>query len=117
MRYANGVPSGLVEIIETKAFSRQIDELLSPGEYEPLGWHLAGDPEAGAVIPGSGGLRKLKWKAQGRGKRGGVRVIYYWCVGPSLLLLLSAFGKNERTDLSKDELNLLRKAVEREFGV
>jgi mRNA-degrading endonuclease RelE of RelBE toxin-antitoxin system len=116
MRYVNGVPSDPIEVIQTKTFSRQIDDLLSPSGYEELEWHLSCRPDAGPVIPASGGLRKLKWKAEGRGKRGGVRVIYYWHKGPSLILMLVAFGKNERSDLSKAELRAVRKAVEAEFG-
>lgn len=116
MRYANGVLSGLVEVVQTRAFSRKIDGLIGPIDYEELEWYPVGTPSAGAVIPGSGGLRKLKWKAEGRGKRGGVRVIYYWYKGPSMLLMLAAFGKNERVDLTKAELQVLRKVVEAEFG-
>lgn len=116
MKYANGVPSELVEVIQTRSFSRQIDDLLSASEYEELEWYLSCRPDAGPVIPASGGLRKLKWKAQGRGKRGGVRAIYYWHKSPSLILMLAAFGKNEQADLSRAELKAVRKAVEAEFG-
>jgi mRNA-degrading endonuclease RelE of RelBE toxin-antitoxin system len=116
MKYAIGVPSGLAEVIQTKAFSRRVDDFLGPDEYEELEWYLADRPNAGAVIPGSGGLRKLRWKIEGSGKRGGVRVIYYWYKGSSMIVMLTVFGKNERADLTRAELQVLRKAVEAEFG-
>lgn len=116
MKYANGVPSTPIEVIQTRAFSRRIDDLLGPTEYEDLEWYLSCRPDAGPVIPGSDGLRKLRWRSEGKGKRGGIRVIYYWRRSPSMILLLAAFGKGERTDLSKTEMKMLRKLVEAEFG-
>jgi len=65
-------------IIETSVFTRRITELLSDDEYRELQATLVERPKAGPVIPGSGGIRKLRWSASGRGKRGGARVIYYW---------------------------------------
>ncbi len=67
-------------IIETRTFTRQVTALLSDDEYRALQTELAGRPDAGAIIQGSGGIRKLRWSVHGRGKRGGVRVIYYWAV-------------------------------------
>jgi len=116
MKYANGVPSAPIEVVQTRAFSRRIDDLLGPSEYDELEWYLSCRPDAGPVIPGSDGLRKLKWKAPGKGKRGGTRIIYYWRRSPSMILMLAAFGKGEKADLSKAELAVLRKAVEAEFG-
>lgn len=62
---------------ETSVFTRRVTELLSDYEYAELQRTLVANPNAGDVIPGSGGLRKIRWAAQGRGKRGGVRIIYY----------------------------------------
>ena len=62
--------------IETKLFTRPVQEYLTDDEYQELQMHLIQQPEAGAVIRGSGGVRKLRWRAPGRGKRGGYRVIY-----------------------------------------
>ena len=69
---------------------------------------LAGNPEAGDVMPGTGGARKLRWKAQGRGKRGGVRVIYYFHNESLALFMLNVFAKNEKANLTKAEQNEMR---------
>ncbi len=67
-----------MEFIEAPLFTRRVHEYLTDDEYAALQWALALRPEAGAVIPGSGGMRKLRWAGKGHGKRGGLRVIYYW---------------------------------------
>jgi len=67
----------VITFIETKLFTRLVEEYLSDDSYRQLQAALASDPEAGPLIPGSGGLRKLRWGISGRGKRGGLRVIYY----------------------------------------
>lgn len=72
---------------------------------------LAADPERGDVIPEGGGIRKARFAAEGRGKRGGVRVIYYYHGRRMPLFLLAVFAKNERSDLSRDEVHRLAKAV------
>ncbi len=68
-------------IIETPIFTKQVLSILSDDDYRLLQQVLLERPDAGNVIPGSGGLRKLRWAVEGRGKRGGVRVIYYWFKG------------------------------------
>ena len=65
-------------IIETPIFTRRIQELIPDEKYRLLQIHLVNRPDAGKTVPGSGGLRKLRWSAGGHGKRGGIRVIYYW---------------------------------------
>jgi hypothetical protein len=75
---------------------------------------LIARPEAGAVIPKSGGLRKLRWKAPGRGKRGGFRVIYFWQIDTVLFLVL-IYPKNEMEDLSPAQLKVLKRLVQEEF--
>ena len=67
-------------IVETPIFTRLIKELMGDDEYRRLQEALIQRPDMGSIIQGSGGLRKVRWNLEGRGKRGGVRVIYYWVV-------------------------------------
>ena len=103
-------------IVETSIFSRQVQELLSDDEYRQLQLALVLHPDLGAVIPGSGGLRKARWAIQGRGKRGGVRVIYYWAVVHDKILMLFMYAKNEQDDLTPEQLKVLRRIVEEEYS-
>ena len=102
-------------IIETSVFTRRITALLSDDEYRELQATLVERPKAGPVIPGSGGIRKLRWSASGRGKRGGARVIYYWATEQEHLLMLFIYAKNESDDLTQDQIKTLRQIVEREY--
>jgi mRNA-degrading endonuclease RelE of RelBE toxin-antitoxin system len=102
-------------IIETPIFTRRIQDILSDEEYRLLQSQLLQRPDAGKIIPGSGGLRKLRWSASGRGKRGGARVIYYWFVSNEIIMMLFAFAKNEQDDLTSDQLKQLKKIVEGEL--
>jgi mRNA-degrading endonuclease RelE of RelBE toxin-antitoxin system len=72
-------------------------------------------PDVGNIIRGSGGLRKVRWAATGRGKRGGIRVIYYWAVDREIILMLLIYGKNEQDDLTAEQLRVLKGLVEEEF--
>jgi mRNA-degrading endonuclease RelE of RelBE toxin-antitoxin system len=76
---------------------------------------LVRKPDAGKIISGSGGLRKLRWSAGGKGKRGGLRVIYYWYVSLEIILLLFAYPKNEQDDLTPEQLKQLKKVIEGEY--
>jgi len=102
-------------IVETHIFTRQVLLLLSDDEYRLLQTVLANRPDTGVVIPSSGGLRKMRWGMMGRGKRGGVRVIYYWAVRQERILMLLIYPKNEKDDLSQEQLKILRKIVKEEF--
>lgn len=102
-------------IVETKAFTARITALLSDDEYRALQLELVQRPEAGDIIRGAGGIRKLRWSLPGRGKRGGVRVIYFWYPPSEALLMLFAYPKNERDDLTAAQRQLLRKIVEEEY--
>ena len=102
-------------IIETSIFTRQVQKLLNDETYREFQIALAERPDMGAVMRGSGGLRKVRWAAQGRGKRGGVRVIYYWAVEQEQLLMLLMYPKSERDDLTREQLKILRKIVEEEY--
>lgn len=73
----DGYPFLVVTFVETKLFTRLVHEYLSDDEYSALQQTIADSPDVGSVIRGSGGVRKVRWRLAGRGKRGGVRVIYY----------------------------------------
>ena len=103
-------------IIETQIFTRQVLLLLSDEEYSLLQSVLANRPDAGVVIPSSGGLRKMRWGMTGRGKRGGVRVIYYWAVKQERILMLLIYPKNVKDDMTQEQLKILRKIVKEEFS-
>ncbi len=102
-------------VIETSLFTRRVLKLLSDEYYRELQAELVDDPAKGVVIRGSGGIRKLRWDAEGRGKSGGVRVIYYWAAAKYTMLMLLIYGKNEQDDLTRDQLKILRRLVEAEF--
>ena len=101
----------MITVAETKAFQRKVEALLSEREKADLIDYLAEHPNAGALITGTGGIRKLRWAQAGRGKSGSVRVIYYFHSEVMPLYLLTVFGKNEKANLSKEERNDLAKAV------
>ena len=100
-----------MELIETPIFSKQVDAAWSDEEYRAFQLHLILRPDAGALIPASGGLRKVRWQMPGRGKRGGARVIYYWQDAARRIYLLFLYPKNVRSNLSAAELRTLRKLV------
>jgi mRNA-degrading endonuclease RelE of RelBE toxin-antitoxin system len=102
-------------IIETPIFTKQLLATLSDDEYRLFQNMLLTRPDAGKVIPGSGGLRKLRWTAEGRGKRGGLRVIYYWFTAGSTIMLLFIYPKNVQDNLTTDQLKQLKKVVEEEY--
>ena len=86
---------------------------MADAEYSRLQAALVLQPELGDLIPGTGGLRKIRWteEARGSGKRGGVRVIYYWHRTDALIYMLLAYSKRERDDLSTEQKRLLRKLL------
>lgn len=102
-------------IIETSIFTRQVANLLPDDEYRKLQVLLANRPTAGDLIRGSGGLRKIRWALPGQGKRGGVRVIYYWAVAHERLLMLFMYPKTERGDLTPEQIKVLRQIIETEY--
>ncbi|MEK6593304.1 MAG: type II toxin-antitoxin system RelE/ParE family toxin [Pseudomonadota bacterium] len=98
--------------VETSIFSRALPDYLSDDEYRGLQNMLIERPEAGAVIQGSGGVRKIRWAARGKGKSGGVRVIYYWFQADEQIFLITLYGKSEKEDLSAAELKRIVKLIE-----
>ena len=96
--------------IETSIFTKEIERLIPDESYRKLQSVLMLRPEAGAVIRGSGGLRKIRWNLPGYGKRGSLRFIYYWS-HPDTIFMLFPYRKSEQEDLKTDQLKLLRKMV------
>jgi hypothetical protein len=97
---------------ETTRFTRHVVEYLGDESYSQLQWYLLRRPDAGDLIQGGGGIRKLRWAAAGKGKRGGARVIYYWASARGVFFMLDLYAKGEKEDLTPDELKELRKLVE-----
>lgn len=90
--------------VETSLFSKLLRNYLSDDEYRLLQNHLIDQPDAGDVIRGSGGVRKVRWAAGGKGKSGGVRVIYYWATADEQTFFLTLYGKGEKENLSSEDL-------------
>jgi hypothetical protein len=99
-----------VLLIETPTFTRQITGLLSDDEYAEFQSQLVANPKAGDVIPGSGGLRKIRWSRAGQGKRGGIRVIYFAAI-EERIYLLAAYAKSVRDNLTAKQIKVLRRLV------
>jgi hypothetical protein len=90
----------LLTIVETSAFAQRAEQLLTTEEYDDLILYLALHPESGDIVPGTGGVRKVRFAAKGRGKSGGVRAIYYFFDADNPLYALLLYGKNEQSDLA-----------------
>jgi len=97
---------------EFAPFTKRVMELLDDDDLARVQFLLLARPDAGKVIPKSGGLRKLRVAAKGHGKRGGARMIYYWVVARDRILLLDIYAKNEKEDLSAGELKQLRTLIQ-----
>jgi mRNA-degrading endonuclease RelE of RelBE toxin-antitoxin system len=98
--------------VETSVFSALRDDWLSDEEYRRLQSYLIEYPDAGDLIRGSGGIRKVRWAAKGKGKSGGVRVIYYWAKAPSHVYLLTLYGKSEQADIDRATLKRISDKLE-----
>ena len=99
-------------VLETSIFTRRADALLSPEERADLINTLSADPKAGALVPGLGGIRKLRFAPEGRGKSGAFRVIYYLLDGETPILALLLYAKNEQANLAPDQRKRLLQAVD-----
>jgi mRNA-degrading endonuclease RelE of RelBE toxin-antitoxin system len=98
--------------IETRLFTRLVQEYLDDDEYRELQKALMNNPETGNVIPGSGGIRKLRWRTPGRGKRGGYRVIYYTRISQGMIWMLTMYPKNVAENIPSHVLRQIRKEIE-----
>jgi len=90
----------MITVVETEEFLDDVQGVLSEDEHDALILFVAQQPEAGVLMPGTGGLRKLRWASKGRGKRGGSRVIYYFHNTDVPLFLMAIYAKNVQSDLS-----------------
>lgn len=106
-----------MRIIQLPIFTELVKGLLSDLEYWELQDTLAARPDAGSLIPGGKGLRKFRWalKRQGRGKSGGVRVIYYWRREPGTVYFVTIYSKSRQDDLTKAQLAALARLAERKL--
>lgn len=97
---------------ETERFVKRAEKLLGAEMVSELQLYLCRYAEDGVIIPASGGIRKLRWAASGRGKRGGARIIYYFANASGRIFLLDIYAKNEKENLTSGELEDLKEAVE-----
>jgi hypothetical protein len=105
--------------IELPSFNKHRSDYLEDDEYQLLQVSLLESPSIGDVIQGTGGLRKVRWvdKQRNKGKRGGVRIIYYWYVGGAQFWLFTIFDKNEASDITPDQKKILKKMLEDELAL
>lgn len=105
--------------VETPIFSQLRRQYLDDAGYRELQWALMTEPEAGAVMPGTGGFRKLRWpdRRRGKGKRGGLRVIYYYLTANDQIWFFTIFAKDEIADLTPGQKKALKRAIQTELAV
>lgn len=102
---------------ETTSFTASVGNYLTDDEYRTLQTHMQLNPEAGDVMPRSGGFRKLRWAdgRRGKGKRGGLRVIYYWLMNDGQFWMFAIYDKDELVNLTAEQEKALKKAIETEL--
>jgi hypothetical protein len=105
-----------MEFIEAPAFTRRVSVYLTDDGYRKLQNHLAANPELGDLMPGTGGFRKLRWAdpTRGKGRRGGLRIIYYYFWADRQIWLMALYDKDEASDLTPKEKTALKGAIENE---
>lgn len=105
-----------MEFIEAPAFTKHLTDYLSDDDFKEFQVMLRLNPEAGDVIQGTGGFRKIRWtdRRRGKGKRGGLRIIYYYFRTEEQIWLLTLYGKNEAEDLTAGQKRMLKTAIEEE---
>ncbi len=101
----------IMVFIETSVFTKFITKYLSDDEYLGLQSFLLQYPNAGKLVRGTGGVRKLRWAASGKGKRGGLRVIYYWKIAQDEIWMLTVYGKNERETIPAHILKKIAREI------
>jgi hypothetical protein len=98
-------------VVESERFLKDTKPLMSDAERAELVAFVGANPEAGEIVPDTGGVRKIRWALAGRGKRGGARVIYYYHSERLPVFLLAAYAKNEKANLSQAERNAIKRLV------
>lgn len=102
----------MVSFIETRLFSRLLGDYLTDDEYASLQSALIENPERGSLVRGSGGVRKLRWAQPGRGKRGGVRVVYYARLRDGIIWMLTIYAKNEEESIPSHVLRKIKEEID-----
>ena len=98
--------------VETKLFTKLVQQYLTDDEYATLQQSLIVNPQAGDVIPGSGGVRKLRWSVAGRGKRGGIRVIYFLRLQHGEIWMLTLYAKNVTDNIPAKVLKKIKEEID-----
>jgi hypothetical protein len=106
----------VMEFLEAPAFTRYLPQYLNDEQYRTLQHALAITPEIGDLMPGTGGFRKLRWAdaRRGKGRRGGLRIVYYWFDGRDQIWLMTIYDKNEASDLTTEQKKSLKAAIDGE---
>ena len=100
-----------MEFIETSLFTRLIYNYLNEEEYLGLQVYLLRYPDSGKIVPGSGGVRKIRWAIKGKGKSGGIRVIYYWKLNDDEIWLLTVYGKSDQKSIPSHILKQIAEEI------
>ena len=104
-------------IAYTRVYEKRIDKILRPEERLAMELHVADDPERHPVVAGTGGVRKARWGRHGKGKRGGVRVVYFYRSAPDVVYFLDIYAKAEKEDLTEADKRVLKELVNRLRGI
>jgi hypothetical protein len=98
-------------VVETGEFLKRVKPLMSDEERAELVAFVGANPDAGEIMPDTGGVRKIRWALEGRGKRGGARVVYYYHSERLPVFLLSAYAKNQKANLTQSEKNSMKRLI------
>jgi hypothetical protein len=107
-----------MEFIEAPAFTRHLEDYLNDDDYNKLQAMLGANPQLGDIMPGTGGFRKMRWAdtRRGKGRRGGLRVIYYHFVADDQIWLMTLYGKDEASDLTAQQKKALKASIQSELA-